>query len=167
MRFVVDHVFHGTDVDRFAEVYFSEEFNEAVAPITGMKERRLVEERRDPDGKLHRRVRLAPDVSLPGPLQKLVGKEAITYDEVAVYDPAAREARYRIEHKAGDRLEVKGVVRFLPVEGGVRRVIEGDVDVRVFGVGGLVERFIESEVKKGYEKIAAFLQRWLDEHPRA
>lgn len=165
MKFRIEHRFTGVDVDRFVEIYFSEAFNDAVAPISGMKERRLVAQTTDDQGLVHRRVRLAPAVPIPAPLERVVAGRAITYDEVSVYDPRTKSARYSIDHKAGDRLRAEGVITFL-ADGpdAARRVIDGEIDVRIFGVGALVERFIETEVKKGYDAIGRFLQGWIDSH---
>lgn len=165
MKFRIEHRFTGVDVDRFVEIYYSEAFNQSVAPISGMKERRLVEESTDGDGKIHRRVRLVPAVPIPAAFEKLIAGRAVTYDEVSVYDPKTKTARYRIDHKAGDRLRAEGTNTFVQDgPGAVKRIIDGEVEVRVFGVGALVERFIENEVKKGYDAIASFLQGWIDRH---
>lgn len=163
MKFRIDQPFTGVPLDRFVEIYFSEAFNEAVAPVSGMKERRLVHEERRADGTLFRRVRLVPAVPIPKVLESVIAGRQVAYDEVCIYDPRAHEARYHIEHKAGDRLRVQGIIRFQEREGAVHRVVDGEVEVRIFGLGTVVERFVESEVRKGYDKIAAFLQRYIDD----
>lgn len=164
MKLFIDQLFTNTDVERFADTYFSEEFNNAVARHIGLKERRLVEEEPAGANKVRRRVRMVPAVELPKPVKKLIGDHEISYDEVSVYDAEKHEVDYHIESGAQDRVQVRGVIRFVPHKEGVRRVIDGEVEVKVFGLGGLIERLIESEVQKGYEKIGAFMQRWLDEH---
>lgn len=169
MRLAVDTRFQRVTLEKFVEIYYSEPFNEAVATVSGLKSRKLVEERVDDAGIRHRRVRMEPAVTLPGPVQALAdklagGKAAITYDEVTEYDTAKHTARFRMDHKAMDRVRFEGTIRFLVDGDGVRRVIDGVVEVKAPLVGGIVERFIESETQKGYVKIAAFLQKWLDEH---
>lgn len=163
----IDHRFTGCTLEHFIAVYFSEDFNNAVAPISGLKSRHLVEERIDADGTRHRRVRMQPNVTLPAPIRKYASEEQIHYDEVAIYDPVAREVRYHIDSKANDRVDIRGVIRFVSDgENAVRRIIDSSVHIKApFGVGTLIERFIESEVKKGYDKLKPFLQRYLDEHP--
>lgn len=171
MKLHIDQRFARVTVARFAEIYLSEEFNLAVAPVSGLRSRRLVEEKLHGDGSRERRVRMEPAVSLPGPVQKLVdnlaggGGTVISYDEVSTWDPARAEVRFRIDSKANDRVGFAGTIRFVAEGDGVRRVIDGVIDVKApLGLGGLIERFIEAETRKGYEKIAAFLQRWIDEH---
>jgi hypothetical protein len=163
----VDQRFARVTVERFAAAYHSEEFNNAVASVAGLRSRRLLYERTRDDGVRERRVRLEPDTKLPAAIRKLVdsiGKGGITYDEVSTYDASTHEVRFHIDSKANDRVRVVGTIRFLGDADGVRRIIDADIEVKAPWVGGVIERFIESETVKGYAKIAAFLQRWLDDH---
>lgn len=164
MKLFVDTTFKNVTVDRFLEVYFSEDFNNRVAAVSGLKSRRLVEEKRHDDGSRDRRVRMEPNVTLPGPIQKFVGKEPITYDEVSHFDATKRVVTYHIDSKANDRVKVGGTITFTADGTGVRRVIDGVIEFKVIGLGGLVEKFVEAETQKGYAKIAVFLQGYLDEH---
>ncbi len=163
MKYTIDQEFRCESVERFAAVYFSEPFNEGVAKELGLKERRLVEEEPLDGERVRRRVRMIPSVQLPGALKKLIGDHEINYDEVSTYDRARQEVEFFIDSAARDRLEVKGTIRFLQSPGGVRRLIDCEANARVFGVGGLIEKLIESEVKKSYETIARVMQRYLDE----
>ncbi len=165
MKLHVDHAFDNVTVARFLDVYFSEDFNNRVATISGLKTRVLVDEKIHADGSRDRRVRMHPAVTVPSSLQKFVTADQIHYDEVSHFDAAKNEITYRIDSKANDRVAVGGTIRVVPHGAGVRRIIDGHVDVKVpFGVGVVVEKFIEAEVQKGYEKIRPFLQRYLDEH---
>jgi hypothetical protein len=161
----VDHAFDNVTVARFLEVYFSEDFNNRVAPISGLKTRSLIDEKIHADGSRDRRVRMHPAVTVPSSLQKFVSADQIHYDEISHFDAAKCAISYRIDSKANDRVAVGGVIRVVENGSGVRRIIDGNVDVKVpFGVGAVVEKFIEAEVQKGYDKIRPFLQRYLDEH---
>ena len=166
MQFHVDHRFERVTLERFIAVYFSEDFNNLVAPVSGLKSRSLVAQSIADDGGRERRVRMHPGVTLPGPIKRYVTEDQIHYDEVATYDPTRHEVRYRIDSKANDRVDISGTIRFVADGDGVRRLIDSTIKINApFGVGTLVEKFIEGEVKKGYEKIKPFLQRYLDEHP--
>lgn len=160
----IDQTFTGCSVEEFAAVYFSEDFNTAVAPIAGMKERTLEEMTVLDDGREVRRVKMVPSVNLPKPVQKLTGGADIVYYEVSTYDPKTKTVLYEIDSEAKDTIDVRGKISFLPDNGGVRRLIEGTVKVSIFGLGGIIEKLIENEVKKGYDKIAAFMQTYIDAH---
>ena len=134
-----------------------------IAACTERFERRLVEENTLADGRVQRRVRMVPNVQLPAALKKLIGDHEISYDEVSTFDPAKNEVEYFIDSKAKERVAVQGTIRFLASAGGVRRVIDGEVKAKVFGLGSVIEKLVESEVTKSYENIARIMQRYLDE----
>jgi hypothetical protein len=167
VRFHIDHAFTNVTAERFLEVYFSEDFNNRVAPVSGLKTRTLVEETVHAGGARDRRVRMHPDVDVPAALRRFVRAEQIHYDEVSHFDPANNEIRYRIDSRANDRVTVSGVIRVVPEASGVRRLIDTEVAINApFGVGAVVERFVEAEVTKGYAKLQPFLQQYLDDHAR-
>ncbi len=157
----IDQTFRGCTVEEFAAVYFSEDFNTAVAPHVGMKVRALESLEVLEDGKEVRRVKMVPSVNLPKPVQKLTGGADIVYYEVSTYDPQTQTVDYKIDSDANDTVDVRGRISFLPAGSGTRRLIEGTVKVSIFGLGGIIEKLIENEVKKGYDKIGAFMQTYI------
>jgi len=163
MNIKVAHHYRNVDRARFAEVYFSDAYNQAIAPLAGLKTRRAVEERTLENGKVWRRVLMVPDIELPGPVRKLIGDAAIEYCEVSTYDPDVGEAEYHVESEAGETVDVRGVIRFLEENEGVTREIDGTVHVKLFGVGKLIEGLISREIARRYDAIHAFTQRYLDE----
>lgn len=166
MNFHVDHRFERCTLERFIAVYFSEHFNTEVAAISGLRTRTLVEEVIEADGRRRRRVRMHPNVTLPAAIKRFASEDQIHYDEVSSYDPARHEVRFKIDSKANDRIRFEGTIRFVAEGSGVRRIIDSEIDVNVpFGLGSVIERFIDAEVQKGYAKIQPFLQSYLDRHP--
>jgi hypothetical protein len=167
MKLWIDQRFSKVTLDRFIEIYFSEDFNNKVAPVSNLKSRKLVEEKVSPEGNRERRVRMEPAVPLPKAFDRLLGDDKrITYDEVSTYEASKHECRFRIDSKANERVKFEGIIRFVADGDGVRRIIDGVIEVKApLGLGGMIEKFIETETQKGYEKIAKFLQRYIDEHP--
>ena len=163
MKFVIEIVTRGVDYTRFRQTYHSEAFNQEVAAEANLKERSLKEHVTQPDGKERRRVLVVPTVNLPSAFLKILNGRPISYEEVTVFDPATRSATFDIESVAGDKLSVTGIARFIEEGGGVRLRFEGEAVVHVFGVGGIVERFIVQEVKGRYAIIERLLQRFVDE----
>jgi len=167
VKFRIDHRFTGVTLERFVATYFSEDFNNEVAKVTGLRTRTLVEQTIHDDGRRDRRVRMHPSVTIPGPIRKYATEDQIHYDEVAAYDPKTQSVRFRIDSKANDRVRFDGTIRFVEDgPGAVRRLIDSEVEIKApFGLGAIIEKFIEGEVQKGYAKVQPFLQRYLDEHP--
>jgi hypothetical protein len=163
MKFVVEIMTRGVDYPRFRRAYHSETFNQEVAVAANLKERSLQEFVTDPDGTERRRVRVVPRVNLPAAFEKILNGRPISYEEITVYNPATRRASFAIESTAGDRLSVTGEARFTDVPEGVRLRFEGEAEVKLFGLGGPIERYIVREVKSRYDLVERLLQRFVDE----
>jgi hypothetical protein len=162
MRFKADHTFRGIDIAAYERLYFDPTF--AAALGESVKVSRTVV-RRDLDGaKLHREVRVAPDRELPGPVAKLLGTTRLEYVEVLDYEMGSYRGRFRIEPAVlKDKVEVAGTLEFRSAPGGATtRVFEGEIKVRVFGIGGIVEKFVCAEIERSYADAARFTQGWVD-----
>lgn len=163
MNFTVSMTTRGVDVARYQQVFFSEDFNREVVAAVNLKQRVIREQLTQADGAQYTRVRVVPKVALPSPITKLVEGHEIFYDEIMVFDPASRSARFAIESLAGDRVQVTGIVRFIEETDHVACHFEGEARVNVFAIGGLIERFIVSDVRKRYALVERALQRFVDE----
>lgn len=151
----------GIDFNDFREIYFSEEFNQMTLGAAKLRERRLEHFEVMPDGRELRRVRMVPDVSLPGPVQKVVGNQEIAYSEVSHFDPRTRRAAIHVESPAGERLRVKGEAQFTETGSGVEMAFDGDVRVQIFGLGTVIEKLVVSQVKQRYSAVGSELQRYV------
>jgi hypothetical protein len=163
MKFAVEIMARGIDFPRFRQVYYSEEFNREVAEAVKLKERTQQEYVRLPDGRERRKVRVVPRANLPTVFQKLLNGRPLHYEETTVFDPTTRSATFHVDSAAGEKVQVTGLVRFVEEPTGVRVLFEGEAAVKVFGVGGLAERYIVNEVKGRYEVIQTLLQKFIDE----
>lgn len=165
MRVAVSHQFQRTTVNEFVEVYYSDAFNRAVAPVANLASRELIEAREDEEGRIERRVRIVPDVKLPLPIRKLLRGQPVSYVEWSLYDPKAQRAEYRIESGAKDVVKVWGEIRFQagPAPGTVVREIDGQVLVKVPALGRAIEKLIARELSTRYDAIQAFTQKFLDQ----
>jgi hypothetical protein len=163
MQFVVEIVVKGIDYPTFRRVYYSEEFNKDVAQAAKLKERGQLEHTVLHDGKERRRVRVVPRVQVPAAVTKILNGQEIAYEEITVFDPATRSATFEILSPAMEKVNVTGVARFLEESGGVRLRFEGEATVKVFGIGGIAERYIVSEVRSRYDVIARLLQKFVDD----
>jgi Protein of unknown function (DUF2505) len=107
-----------------------------------------------------RKLRVVPKVSLPGPLQKLVG-ESFAYEEHGTLDRARNEWTWRMVPRK-EMVATRGTVRLEPAgEGQCRRTDEVVIEGKIFGLGGLIESTAEKEVRATWAKELAFLDGWL------
>lgn len=163
MKFNLDIYADRIDYEQFSVVYFSEQLNQEIVRAVHLKERVMLERVRLPNGHERMRVRVVPHVGLPGPIEKLLDGAEISYDEITVFDAQGRRATLSIESPAGDTVQVHGDVRLVAEPKGVRLLFDGEARVKVFGLGGLIERFMVAEIKRRYGIVEHVFQRFIDE----
>jgi len=112
-----------------------------------------------------RKIRVVPNVSLPGPLKKIMGD--FGYEEHGTLDRAKNEWTWRMIPKK-EIIATRGKTRIEPVgDAQCRRNDEVIVEGKIFGLGGIIESTTEKEVRASSAKEMAFFQRWLTQHPSA
>ncbi len=163
MKLRIELMTNNVTLEQWRAAYHSPAFNCIVAEQTKLRERTVVEQNILPDGKEQLKIRVVPDISLPGPVLKLVGEDEIAYTEVTTFDPRTKSTRLDIESKADKSVRVGGDVSYQVEGSGIRMRFDGKVEVKVFALGGLIERLIASEVRKRYGQIEPLLQRFVDE----
>jgi hypothetical protein len=115
---------------------------------------------------VHRVIDAVPRIGdLPGPLKKLLSSGA-GYEERGVVDLAAH--RYRLEvtpRSLANKLTIQGELFTTPTgESSCQRVYVAKVEARVFGVGGMLEDRLLTDIERSYAKAAVFTNRWIAEH---
>lgn len=162
MKFRADHTFRGIDLPTFERLYFDDGFGQALC--VAVKLVRALERFDEHDGRIHRAVRVGPDREIPPAAQAVLGGKRLDYTEHIDYVRGAYEGVWRtVPSLMPDKVQCAGAFRFVAVPGGVRRVVEGDIVVRLFGVGGIVEKVIVGDVERSYAQAAEFTQRWIDD----
>lgn len=152
-KITLSHVFPCTPVE-LLDLLDDPAF-EAVQSREANMQRDVVERRAEPDGTRFKRVRCRPNRTLPGFLTPFVGPEGLVYFQVTRADPAQGLIRWSVEVPAmGERMAVAGTTRLEPHPEGCRRVIDGQVTVKVRLLGGQIERFVADEVQKSYDRTA-------------
>ncbi len=91
--------------------------------------------------------------------------DRIEYEEHLNYKWGSFEGTWEtIPSVLKNKVETKGRMGFKAVGNGVQRWSEGEIKVKIMGVGGVAEKFIVSDVEKSYDDAAAFTQKWITEH---
>jgi len=163
MRFEFTHTID-TDLETFWRVYFDPEFNRALyLDHLRFSTYRVLEEREDAAGR-HRRVECAPKVELPAAVRKLFG-DSTGYIENGHFDASTR--RYRVDavpNFGGEKLKTSNEV-WAEAAGAKRtsRHARGEAQVKVFGLGSVIEGLIEKQARQIYDESAVFMNRWIRE----
>jgi hypothetical protein len=93
---------------------------------------------------------------------KILGGEAIAYTETIEYALGSGRGRWQTASSVlTDKISSDGELFFRQAGNGVERQVVGHVTVRLFGLGGLIERFIVADVENSYERAAEFTQHYL------
>lgn len=164
MKFHADHVIDGISVADYGELYFDDDFNVALCEAIALDRAKLRFER---DGsRILREVSVSPrGRELPRPIAKAIGHDRFSYVERLEIDLATGQGAWQILPSIfPDKVTAGGTLRFVDEHGNARRIVDGSVEVRVFGVGSLIERFICADAEKSYADAAAFTRRWVSEH---
>ncbi|HMJ11370.1 MAG TPA: DUF2505 family protein [Polyangiaceae bacterium] len=126
-------------------------FNEVSREETGDEIRRVIE--------------VTPDVGeLPGPIRKVAG-DNMSYAEEGAFDKKAKRYKLKIKPNAlADKLFISGEMWAEPAgDGKIRRIFKADVTCKVFGIGGMIEKRIISDMQKSYETAAKFTNQYIVE----
>lgn len=142
----------------FFRVFFDEAYNlELYRQVLGFPVFEILS-RNETERELSWRFRAQPKLELPGPVERLLGKN-FGYVEEGTLDKGERTYRYvMIPNTLADKLRNAGSVRVETAgEGRSRRVVEISTEAKVFGVGGIVESLAEKVYRDSWNRSAAFM----------
>jgi hypothetical protein len=161
----VEHTFNCSAATFWDKVFLDPEYNERLfkGELKFPVWRELKSEERG--GILHRTLEVVPYVGdLPATLKAVVG-EGVGYEERGQLDRAA--GRYKVEvvpNKLADKISVK-VEMFTVPDGDnrCRRKARAEATVKIFGVGGTIEKRLLSDLERSYAKSAEFTNKFIAE----
>lgn len=163
--FEIRHTFPITAEQFWQDTFFNEEFNRTLyLERLGFDAYEVLEQGEEAGGVRTRKVRTTLKIDAPGPVRKMVG-DSVSYVETGKFDPASGRYRFRIEpSKLADKLQISGEMWCEPRgDKRVERILRTDMEVKVFGVGKLVESTIERTTRDSYDKAATFTNEWIAE----
>jgi hypothetical protein len=166
MSYTVRHEIEA-NVDVFWRIVFDQEIALGMLKELGNPGGfRVLEERLDEHGVLHRRVDWWSNVELPGFAKKLVGDGS--YTEIGRFDTrASKYAAQCIPKLNADKFGTSFELSALPLtDGRCERVITTENTIKVFGIGGMIARALEHTQRASHDQSAKFLNAWLRAHPQ-
>ena len=156
-----------TDVDTYwSKVFFTEEFQRRLyLEGLGFKHYELVSRDDAPDGTIRKKIKTEPKSEAPAVVKKLIG-DSIAYTEEGTFDPKTKIWKYRIvTTKMSDKVEIGGDFWVEPKgDKKIERVVKVNITVKIFGVGGAIESFIEKTTRESFDKAAVFTNKFIREH---
>jgi hypothetical protein len=168
MKVQMVHLYSDVTIDEFVVHFFSPEFNAEVAKRLDVEGREEIERNEDEQG-IHRVLKtVIPKNAVPAPVLRLLGVPRLEFTEEHRYRRGSSVIGFRtVPNVFPGRAAIDGEIVFeiLP-DGRLQRRIEGEVDVRVFGIGRIVERVIRDNVKRANQTIAEVMEEWLRTHSK-
>lgn len=164
-KFMLAHQIN-CSADHFWRYFFDKEFNTSLfLKELGFPEFEILEQTED-GGAVRRRVKGRPKMNVPAAVQKLLG-DRFAYEEDGKFDPQTKVWSWKMKPSTlADKLRTEGTVRVEPAgDGKCRRLAEITAEAKVFGVGGLLEKTTEEQMRDGWGKSAAYMNKWIAEHP--
>jgi hypothetical protein len=161
----IEHTFNCSEDTFWDRIFLDPEYNERVYK-TELKFPLWREvSREERGGALHRVIEVVPYVGeLPTALKAVVG-EGIGYEERGVLDRSAKTYKVTvIPNKLADKISVK--VDLWTVADGdkrCRRKARAECSVKIFGLGGAIEKRMLADLERAYAKSADFTNRFIAE----
>jgi len=164
MRLSVEHVFEGLSLPQYEELYFAEDFNQGLCENVALV-RDLIE-KTEINGVLKRVVAVRPDRTIPPALSKAVKIDKLEYRETIEYELGQYRGTWSIQPAIfANKFKAGGSFTFKDAPGGVSRALWGDISVKVFGVGAMIEKAIVTEVERSYGVAADFTREFIGARP--
>jgi Protein of unknown function (DUF2505) len=158
MKLTLSHELDCTP-DAFWALYFDPDFAVRMhLEALGSASAEVVSQEGDLAAGLTRTLRYNQKPNMPGPVRKIFGEE-ITTTEVSTFDPATSTARFTLTPGTmADKTKIEGSIA-LTADGAVTtETFALEARVKIFGVGPVVERFIEHQARQAQEQSVAFMR---------
>lgn len=161
----VEHVFKCSEETFWTKVFFDDEYNRKLFqeilkfPVWRVAK---TEERGD---EVLRTIEASPPVGdLPGPLKAVVGDNA-GYEERGVFNKKTH--RYNVQvvpNRMSDKISVNVEMWTEALgENQCKRFARATATAKIFGIGGMLEKKLLSDLERSYEKSATFTNAFVSE----
>lgn len=161
----VEHTFPCSEDTFWDKVFFDEEYNRRmfIEALRFPYWRELSAE--DRGDHIVRVVEVEPSLGeLPAALQKVVG-EGLRYREEGRFDKKSRHYGIHIvPSRLADKMNVDGELFTQSLgENQFKRIFTATVNVKIFGLGSMIEKRLVSDLKRSYDLGAQFTTEFLRE----
>jgi hypothetical protein len=151
------------------EIYWRElclnlEYQERLyCEALGCRRMDVLEHSGDFEHGMRRKLRFEKPIDAPSAITKLFGS-AVTVEEHSEFDAKEQRWSYRIvPAMLADRIDIRGVVRAAEQSGAVEQIARASVNVRLLGLGSIIEHFVAKSTEEGTRDKADFTRRYIAE----
>lgn len=166
MKFTIRHPYAIEPEDFWREVFFDHEYNKKLY-LEGLRFEgfEILDETNPPDGRRTRKVRVMPKLDAPAAIRSIIGDSMSYIEEGRLEITGPNTPRWIskvLPSKLADKSTVKAQMWLERTGPGQSdRVAEFEIEVKIFGVGGMAEKFLEKSMRENYQKAAEWTNQWL------
>jgi hypothetical protein len=151
-------------IDKVLAAYKDDQFYIQKLKNSGALTVDIFEKQDLPDGSQRKKARVTEPSRIP-PIPFLKKADVDTYVDDHVVDPNARKLTYKIiPAQFADKFFLSGSVEFKAEGSGTRMVFTTELEVKVFGVGGTVEKVGLAKTEEEVRRQVEFVKKWMAEH---
>ncbi len=133
------------------DVFESDEYKQRLREQTKIQQE-VLETRTEGDIEI-RRIRTEPDRELPSMVASALGTKKLSYVQTNRFDRAAGRMEWTVEMDGlRDRVEVRGVTTCVPDGEGCKRVIDGEITVKVPMIGRQIEKRVVANFEESMQR---------------
>ena len=158
MKFQLEHVLPAS-ADTSWQTIMSEDFANQSYAESGTQRELLSQEERN--GKIYSVVKVKVNEELPPMAAKVLGTRQLSWTQQQIIDNSTRTMQWQIKIPGADKVEAAGSFKVIAFGEQSKRLVEGDVKVKIPLVGRKAEEHICRKLEDSYEKSARFTQQWL------
>ena len=150
--------------DRIVELLLDDEFEKGLWDAIGFTKIEILELKKREGGR-YRKAKVTPPTDLPGFLKRVVGGASGYYEETD-WDIATRVNKWNTYLSEKMRsVNISGAFEVHENgEGKCKRVVDGEVNVKIPIIGKKIEQFLIKETEKSYVHINAYIEKWVSEN---
>jgi len=134
---------------------FDDTLHERCNAALSSADRARVSVERKEDGEVLQRFHVKVR-DLPPGATKALKPEVFEWDEESRWDPKAERISWRILPQVmQDKIDCRGVLYYVDVGGHTRRVVEGEIQIKIPLAGKVAEKIIVGQLEKTYAELSA------------
>lgn len=108
-------------------------------------------ENRTEDDKVYLRMKYTMEVSMPGPVKKALGGASHSFVADLILDTRSNTGTVEFNpSRMGDKIKAGAKVAFQKEAGRWVQRLDGDVTVKIFGLGKVVEKYLAEKFQQSY-----------------
>lgn len=145
------------------DIFEDPEFDRRLEEETGVR-REVLESRTEEDGVEYKKLKCISLKEMPAMMQKALGTEQFEFEQENWLDRKAGILKWQVNTPfLTDRVDAGGTTRVEETANGSRRLVDGEIVIRLPLVGKKMEKKLSGNIQVSYEKAAAIAREMIKE----